>query len=183
MAIATNIVHGAARLFVGATTATAPQFGDIADLLDGTFTGFTYAGATAGAVTLTETPAYRRVQADQSTNADVVLVTGVESTVSTEMLEVALELLERAFRAAADDDTTHDLITPAGVGQAPVVTLAIVGPWLDGQQALVVIERASQVSNSEIAFTREEETRVSVEFLALEPETAAAAVMVALGKD
>ena len=181
MSQATNIVHGSARIYVAPAGTTLPVFADIADLTDGSFAGFEYAGATTGAVSLKEKPSYRKVQADQSSNADVVLVTGIETTVSAEMLEVDAALLKAVLRGTATTATGHAVLTPGTVGQAPEVSVAIVGPWLNGNQVLAVIERGAYVSDSEVKFTRSEETNVSVEILALEPATAATSVVIAYG--
>lgn len=162
MTAADNLMHGPARLYVAPVGTTLPTIADVAALAAGTFAGFEDLGHTQGATNFRPGYQFKEVRSDQAANPLATLITGADARVSTTLLEQTLDNLKVALSATRTDGLSDTDFAPSGIGQAPGFALALVGP-VPGGTGLLVVAHGKVVSETEIGFTRENETVVAVE--------------------
>jgi len=169
-AVTTNLVQGAARIFVATSGTTLPGAADLADLKINDLAGWTEVGHTTAPVTLSDTPTLVEATSQQAARALAVAVSRWETTLETACREVTLE----AIRRAAHGSVTSGVLTPSSSTAAEVLSFAIVGPWAGGNECLIVVENGVVTSGVNLAFDRENYTEVPMSIRVLEGATLAA---------
>ena len=172
MTTADNLLQGPAQIFVAPAGTALPDDGDIAALVSGDLTGWTYAGDTTKPTVLKDTPNYSRAQSQQTARVIDVHVTELVTTIESSAREVTVERLRDLVRGTVTTASGVSTIVPSGLGAVPKFSCAIVGPW-PGGTALVVVERAAFIDSSEITWDSQNATEVPFKIEVLEGDTLA----------
>jgi hypothetical protein len=167
MTTADNLLQGPARIYVASAGSDLPTSTDIASLVSGDFSGWTYAGDTTSATTLKDTPSYSRAQSQQTARVLDIHVTELVTTIETTAREVTVERLRDMVRGTVATASGVSTVTPSGLGAVPKFAVAIVGPW-PGGTAMVVVERAAYIDATELTWDSQNFTEVPVQFEVLE---------------
>lgn len=164
--LVSTLVQGAAELYV--STSSTPTFpvdaADVADLRAGDFSGWVGVGRTTDAVKLMDKPTMVEAKSQQSARVEAMAVSEWETTIETTCREVVLSTIANLVHGSA----TSTELTPGVAGAAPVIALAIVGPWQPGSTSLTVVEFGVIDSGLELSFDKNEFSSVPLKVRVLQ---------------
>ena len=161
---ASNLILGAANIY------TAP-FGTVepADAVIAPAVAWIDAGATTDGVTITVSPDYTEIVADQVIDRVGSRMTSRTITVSTNLAEATLENLKLALAGgtvtAGTGKKTFDLAV-ANSGEPTYVALLIDGIAPGGKKRRIIVRKALSTDDVEFAYSKEDQTVYSVTFTA-----------------
>jgi hypothetical protein len=167
---AANLIQGAATLYHGAFGATEPAD---AQITSNPAAGWTDVGATVGGVALRLNYTYAELEADQLVDVPGRVLTKREAMVVTQLAEPTLEMIKLATNTEAAIAAVPG--PPAVTTLEPDATAAAVQPTycaliIDGiaegadKRRRIIIRRALMVAQLEMAYQKDGQTVIPVEF-------------------
>lgn len=168
MAVTSNLIQGPARIFVASVGTTLPANDvDAASLLAGTFTGWSEVGHTTAGVQLVDTPTIVEARSQQAGRMLDAAVSQWDTTITSTAREVTLANLARLVHESVSGSAVDGGSNKA----ATKVSIAIVGPWGDGADCMIVAERAAFTSGLDMTFSSESYTELPFTITVLEGVT------------
>lgn len=161
---ASNLVLGSATLYIGAFGAAEPADAKVAPAV-----AWTDLGATTDGVTITVSPDYTELVADQVIDRVGSRMTARTITVSTNLAEATLANFKTAVSGgtvtSASGKSTFDLDI-ANSGEPAYQALLIDGIAPGGKRRRIIVRKVLSTDDVEFAYSKEDQTVYSVTFTA-----------------
>lgn len=161
---ASNLVLGSASLWTGTFGATEP-----ADSIVAPGVGWTDAGATTDGVTISVSPDYTELVADQVVDRVGSRMTARTITVTTNLAETTLDNLKLALGGGTVTSATGKKTFDAAIannGEPAYIALLIDGVAPGGKKRRIIVRKALSTDNVEFAYSKDNQTVYSVTFTA-----------------
>lgn len=160
-----NLILGSATLYIASFGAAEPADAKVAPAV-----AWTDLGATTDGVTITVSPDYTELVADQVIDRVGSRMTSRTITVSTNLAEATLDNFRTAvsggtISAAAAGKKTFDLAI-ANSGEPAYQALLIDGIAPGGRKRRIVVRKVLSTDDVEFAYSKEDQTVYSVTFTA-----------------
>ena len=161
---ASNLVLGSATIYTAPFATAEP-----ADAVAAPAVAWIDAGATTDGVTISVSPDYTELVADQVIDRVGSRLTGRTITVSTNLAEVTLENLKVALGGGTITTTAGKKVFDAAIansGEPAYSAILIDGVAPGGKKRRIVIRKALSTDNVEFAYSKDGQTVYSVTFTA-----------------
>lgn len=167
MAVTENLIQGAGRIFVAPFGSTLPVAADLADLKAGTFTDFTDVGHTTSGVRVEDTPSTVEARSQQAARVLDSATASWDTRITSTAREVTLAMIAKLANSTVSSATVSGGTNTV----SPKFSVAIVGPWGDGADCMIVAERCTMASGLQLEFSSESFTELPFTLTVLEGVT------------